>query len=149
MRRMAVVASVLSIMVLVVTIGSALALDCHGRLVVIGASPWEVKERCGEPTTIEDVTKHLAPRAYDPISQIPVDILVPVQQSIWMYNVGPTRFLYDLTFQEGKLIDMTTSDDGQTWPRLTRLVHSRRSVSNAMGMSFSRDMYLVSVTSKP
>jgi hypothetical protein len=36
---MVVVASVLSIMVLVVTIGSALALDCHGRVVVIGASP--------------------------------------------------------------------------------------------------------------
>jgi hypothetical protein len=75
---MAVVASVLSIMVLVGTIGSALALDCHSRLVVIGASPWEVKERCGEPTAIEDVMKYLPQRAYDPISQITVYILVPV-----------------------------------------------------------------------
>jgi hypothetical protein len=112
MRRMAVVASVLSIMVLVVTIGSALALDCHGRLVVIGASPWEVKERCGEPTAIEDVMKHLPQRAYDPISQTSVYILVPVQQSIWTYNFGSTRFLYYLTFQEGKLIDITTGDYG-------------------------------------
>jgi hypothetical protein len=75
MRRMAVVASALSIMVLVVTIGSALALDCHGRLVVIGASPWEVKERCGEPIAIEDVMKHLPQRAYIPISQASVYIL--------------------------------------------------------------------------
>ena len=149
MRCMVRVATEVAVVLLVVTIRIALALDGHGRLVVLGASPWEVKGRCGEPSAIDDVTKHLAPRAYDPISQIPVDILVPVQQSIWMYNVGPTRFLYDLTFQEGKLIDMTTSDDGQTWPRLTPLVHSRRSVSNAMGMSFSRDMYLLSVTSKP
>jgi hypothetical protein len=72
MRRMAVVASVLSIMVLAVTIGSALALDCHGRLVVIGASPWEVTERCGEPTAIEDMMKHLPQRAYDSISQTSV-----------------------------------------------------------------------------
>jgi Protein of unknown function (DUF2845) len=41
-----------------------------------------------------------------------VYILVPVQQSIWTYNFGWTRFLYDLTFQEGKLIDITTGNDG-------------------------------------
>ena len=68
MRGMVRVATAVVVM-LVVTIGSALALDCHGRLVVIGASPWEVKERCGEPTAIEDVMKHLASCAYDPISQ--------------------------------------------------------------------------------
>ena len=112
MRRMVVVASVLSIMVLVVTIGSALALDCHGRVVVIGASPWEVKERCGEPTTIDDMMKHLHQRTYDPISQASIDILGPVQQSIWTSNFGSTRFLYDLTFHEGKLIDITTGDYG-------------------------------------
>jgi hypothetical protein len=39
MRRIAVVASVLSIMVLAVTIGSALALDCHGRLVGAESPP--------------------------------------------------------------------------------------------------------------
>ena len=115
MRRIAVAASVVAVVMLVVTIGTALALDCHGRLVVIGASPWEVKERCGEPTTIEDVMKHLAQRAHDPISQTTMYILVPVQQSIWTYNFGSTRFLYDLTFQEGKLIDVTTGDDGHLW----------------------------------
>jgi hypothetical protein len=38
--------------------------------------------------------------------------LVPVQQSIWTYNFGSTRFLYYLTFQEGKLIDITMGDYG-------------------------------------
>jgi len=106
------VASVLQVMLLVATVGTALALDCHGRLVVIGASPWEVKERCGEPTAIEDVIKHQPQRAYDPASQTTVYILVPVQQHIWTYNFGSTRFLYYLTFQEGKLIDITTGDYG-------------------------------------
>jgi hypothetical protein len=52
MRRISVAAIVVAIVMLVVTIGNALALDWHGRLVVIGASPWEVKERCGEPTAL-------------------------------------------------------------------------------------------------
>jgi hypothetical protein len=112
MRRMVMVATMVAIVILVVTIGSVLALDCHGRLVVIGASPWEVKERCGEPTAIEDVMKNIPQRIYDPKSQTSVYILVPVQQSIWTYNFGSTRFLYYLTFQEGKLIDIMTGDYG-------------------------------------
>ncbi|HEX9871247.1 MAG TPA: DUF2845 domain-containing protein [Candidatus Tectomicrobia bacterium] len=112
MRRIVMAASVLLVMLLAATVGSALALDCHGRLVVIGASPWEVKERCGEPSAIDDVMKHLPQRAYDPTSQATVYILVPVQQSIWTYNFGSTRFLYYLTFQEGKLIDIATGDYG-------------------------------------
>jgi hypothetical protein len=111
MRRVVVLASVWSVMVLGVTMGSALALDCHGRLVVIGASPWEVQERCGEPSAIEDVMKPIPQRVYDP-SQGTVYILVPVQQSIWTYNFGSTRFIYYLTFQEGKLIDIATGDYG-------------------------------------
>jgi hypothetical protein len=39
MRRISGAAIVVVIVMLVVTIASALALDCHGRLVVIGASP--------------------------------------------------------------------------------------------------------------
>jgi hypothetical protein len=42
MRRIVVVASVSLVMVLGGTVGSTLAQDCHGRLIVIGASPWEV-----------------------------------------------------------------------------------------------------------
>jgi hypothetical protein len=48
MRRMVILASVL-VVILVVTIGTARTLDGHGRLVVIGASPWKVKERCESP----------------------------------------------------------------------------------------------------
>jgi hypothetical protein len=112
MKRLVRVATVVAVVTLIGTIGSALALDCHGRLVVIGASPWDVQERCGEPSAIDEVVKHIPQRAYDPTSQTPVYILVPVQQSIWTYNFGSTRFLYYLTFQGGKLIDITTGDYG-------------------------------------
>jgi Protein of unknown function (DUF2845) len=112
MRQLVRVVTAVAVMMLIVTIGSALALDCHGRLVAMGASPWEVKERCGEPAAIEDVMKHIAQRAYDPASPTTVDILVPVQQGLWANNFGPTPFVYYLTFHEGKLIDITTGDDG-------------------------------------
>jgi hypothetical protein len=112
MRRIVVVAIVSSVMVLGGSVGITLAQDCHGRLIVIGASPWEVRERCGEPAAIEDVIKYVPQRAYDSTSQTPVYIFVPVQQSIWTYNFGSTRLLYYLTFQEGKLIDIKTGGYG-------------------------------------
>jgi hypothetical protein len=56
--------------------------------------------------------EHIPQRAYDPLSQTSGYILVPVQQRIWTDNVGSMRLLYDLTFQEGKLIDITTGDYG-------------------------------------
>jgi hypothetical protein len=71
-----------------------------------------VKARRGEPSVIEDVMTHLAPHASDPIRQIPVYILVPVQLSIWTDNVGLTRFVYDVTFQEGNLVGITTGNHG-------------------------------------
>jgi hypothetical protein len=52
-----IVATVVAVVMLVVTIGNALVLDCHGRLTVLGASPWDVKERCGEPSATDGVTR--------------------------------------------------------------------------------------------
>jgi hypothetical protein len=110
-RRMVRVATA-AVVILVTTIGTARALDGHGPLVVIGASHWDVKERCGEPSAIDYVMKQFLQRAYDPISQTPAYSLVPVQQRIWTDNIGPTRLLEYLTCQEGKLIAITTGDDG-------------------------------------
>jgi hypothetical protein len=112
MIQIVVVVVVSLAMVLGGTVARTLAQDCHGRLIVIGASPWEVKERCGEPTAIEDVVKYIPQRILDPTSNAPGYILVPVQQSIWTYNFGSSRLLYYLTFQEGKLIDIKTGDYG-------------------------------------
>ena len=54
-------------------------------------------------------------RVHNPVEEVIARLqfdLVPVQQSIWTYNFGSTRFLYYLTFQEGKLIDITTGEYG-------------------------------------
>jgi uncharacterized protein DUF2845 len=104
MRRMVRVATEVAVVLLAVMIRTAIALDGHGRLVAIGASLWEVKDRCGEPPALDDVMEHLAPRAYDPIRQTPVYILIPVQQSIWTYHFGSLHFLTARTISSGYLM---------------------------------------------
>ncbi len=93
MSRLVVLATMVAVVILAGTIESELALDGHGRLVVIGASPWEVNERCGAPTAIDEVMTHLPPCADDPTSHATVDLPVPLQQSMWTDNVGSTRVL--------------------------------------------------------
>jgi hypothetical protein len=110
---MAVAAIVCSVVVVGATVGVAPALDCNGRLIDIGARSWQVKEICGAPADIQDNTKEFPELIYDPIRQLYVQTLVSVSQTVWTYNFGPTRFLYYLTFQEGKLIDIKTGDYGR------------------------------------
>jgi uncharacterized protein DUF2845 len=112
LRRLTLAAGVVSVIILGVNVGGARALDCHGRLVVIGASPWEVQDRCGEPAAVEEVTTYLPQSLYDRFQHRAVVALVPVQQSIWTYNFGSSRLVYYLTFQDGKLIDIKTGDYG-------------------------------------
>jgi hypothetical protein len=92
MRRIMRVATAVGVM-LVVTIESGRALDGHGRLVVVGASPQEVKERCGEPTVIEDVMKHLPQRAYDPLSQTTVVFVTFGEPAFSMVGVGTSTLV--------------------------------------------------------
>jgi hypothetical protein len=110
---MAVAAVVCAVVVVGMTAGGAWALDCDGRQIDLGANPWQVKELCGEPADIQHTTKELPQLVYDPTRQLYVQTLVAVSQSIWTYNFGPTCFLYMLTFQEGKLIDIKTGDYGR------------------------------------
>jgi hypothetical protein len=105
-----------AVMLLAVVIGGvvdkAFALDCNHRVISQGAPSWEVRELCGEPIDIQDTTILVTQRLYDPASRSHVQVTVPVTQSIWTYNFGPSRFIYFLTFQEGKLIDIKTGNYG-------------------------------------
>jgi hypothetical protein len=113
MRGIAVAAIVCAVVAVGAAVGNAQALECNGRIVNLGASPWQVKGLCGEPAAIQDATKELPQLVYDPLRQLYVQTLVPVSQSIWTYNFGSTRFLYYLTFQEGKLTDIKTGGYGR------------------------------------
>ena len=42
------------------------ALDCEGRLVSIGASPWDVQTICGDPVQVSDTIEVVLKPVYNP-----------------------------------------------------------------------------------
>lgn len=62
---------------------SAADMQCGDQIITVGASQVDVREKCGEPTSVE-----LGP-GYG------------TEQ--WIYNFGPTEFVYYLTFANGTL----------------------------------------------
>jgi Protein of unknown function (DUF2845) len=91
----------------------ASALQCGGRVVSVGDNPWEVKEVCGEPTHIEDSLEVIPQLVYDEFRHTYVHLPVYVNKSLWVYNFGPTRLMYLLTFREQKLVKIETGGYGR------------------------------------
>ena len=71
---------------------SATGMQCGSDFVSVGAGQFDVKQKCGEPTTIE------------PGSDIGTEQ--------WIYNFGPNEFVYYLTFQNGFLVQIETGGYG-------------------------------------
>ena len=89
---------------------TASALSCDGRLVEVGDSEAYVRSICGEPTqfmtrmetrgaTIPYVVRAGTPYAY----VYPYTQMVTVQVDVLVYDFGPTRFIDELTFENGVL----------------------------------------------
>ena len=75
-------------------VSGVLALDdvsdfsCNGEIVSIGDDKAAVEHRCGRPSTMEQSGR------------------------VWIYNFGPTEFLYYLTFANDRLERIQTGDRG-------------------------------------
>jgi hypothetical protein len=82
--------------------GDALALRCGGSLVSVGDVRLEVAAKCGEPS---EKTLYYEERKIGRSTRI-----VPVE--VWIYNFGPQRFVYFLTFEKGKLVETRTGGYG-------------------------------------
>ena len=48
------------------TTGIVRALECEGRLVSMGASPWDVQAICGAPIHLNDTIEIVLKPVYDP-----------------------------------------------------------------------------------
>jgi hypothetical protein len=92
--------------------GLAWALDCSGRLISLGHMPWEVQAICGDPAQIEDSFEVILKPVHDRAGHATDHIPIAVPKSVWIYNFGPTRFIYLLTFREGKLVKIETGGYG-------------------------------------
>jgi Protein of unknown function (DUF2845) len=107
--RIAVVA--LTVVVLGVA-GIVHALDCGGRLVGDGASPWDVQTICGDPVQMSDTIEVVLKPVYDPHGRVAGHVPVGVPKQVWTYNFGPSRLMYILTFLEGALVKIDTGGYG-------------------------------------
>lgn len=62
---------------------TAADMQCGDQVITVGASQFDVREKCGEPTSIELGSGYGTEQ--------------------WIYNFGPTEFVYYLTFANGEL----------------------------------------------
>jgi hypothetical protein len=92
--------------------GIARALDCEGRLVSIGDSPWAVHSICGEPAQVGDSLEVILKPVYHPNGHAAGHLPVEVPKSVWTYNFGTSRLIYVLTFLEDKLVKIETGGYG-------------------------------------
>ena len=91
---------------------TALALQCDGKVVSMGYHTWKVREVCGEPADIQDVQQLIPHRYYNPHQRIYVDTFIYINKSVWTYNFGSSRLIYILTFENNKLVNITTDGYG-------------------------------------
>jgi hypothetical protein len=94
------------------TAGLVRALDCQGRLVSMGASPWEVQDLCGAPTQLNDTVEIVLKPVYDPQGRVAGHLPIGVPKQVWTYNFGSSRLIYMLTFLEGALVRIDTGGYG-------------------------------------
>jgi hypothetical protein len=106
-RRIAVTAS-LALITSVVTYSTAVATTfdrfrCpNGHIISVNQKISEVAIKCDPPTL---VTKRTETRG-------PYDDLITVEVEEWVYNQGPSLFIYFLTFRNGRLTRIETGEYG-------------------------------------
>src|SRR5262245_28918543 len=96
----------------------AYALRCGNRLILVGASPAEVWDKCGEPEAQDQWVEYRAavqpypyaqpspyvqPYPYAPLQE---QVYLPVTIEEWVYNFGPQRFKQKFRFEDGRLVDI-------------------------------------------
>jgi hypothetical protein len=89
------------------------ALDCEGRLVSMGATPWEVQAICGDPVQVSDSVEIVLKPVYNPHGHVVGHLPVGVPKQVWTYNFGSSRLMYILTFIEGALVKIDTGGYGR------------------------------------
>jgi hypothetical protein len=114
MNRQRIMASVLW---LAMALGGALAppsaradaLRCGGRLVSEGDTPAAVRAKCGEPSEIARSARLGAPVIWRHGRPIRVgDDAIEVRIENWVYNLGPSRFMRRIRFEDDRVVSIET-----------------------------------------
>lgn len=110
MHRALVVAALLLSAPLIFA-STASAMRCGNRLVVVGDASARVRGLCGEPA---EITERVVERSRQVYVRGPngsligdrVSVSVVVQR--WVYDFGPQRFMRELVFEDGRLVQINT-----------------------------------------
>lgn len=118
-----------ALIMLAVHVDPGFAFRCKGRIISAGDKKFDVLQKCGEPTFKEtwienrisrDLYREIMPK-YEKGSRRelerrdyrePLFVEEYVVIDEWTYNLGPTRFIRYLTFENGKLVRIRTGEYG-------------------------------------
>lgn len=92
--------------------GIGQAMDCDGKVVSTGASPWDVQAICGDPAQVSETIEIVLKPVYDPRGSVAGHLPVGVPKQVWTYNFGSSRLMYLLTFLDGLLVKIDTGGYG-------------------------------------
>lgn len=83
--------------------GSGTALRCGHRLVEPGHRRYRVAGLCGAPNEVSRRTVYTTRRYYGFELGIEAEQVVPIEIEEWIYDLGPTRLIRTLLFENGLL----------------------------------------------
>lgn len=99
--------------VLCLVSGEAFALKCGNDLATEGDRKIEILQKCGEPTLIEEWVDEAVVYIQDS-SEERIKRVESTHFEEWTYNFGPNRFIYFLTFMDGRVTDIGHGPKGFT-----------------------------------
>ena len=90
-----------------------------GRLISMGDHMVEVRNKCGEPdsagqrvekrTRKEKVRRFMGSTSDEVVEEREIEVILDE----WVYDLGPRRFMQMVTFENGRVVFVTSGDKGK------------------------------------
>ena len=85
---------------------------CGNALVTRGDNVLRVQHECGDPTYASQFVVYGTRPVFNPLLNLYAEVTIPITVEEWTYNLGPTRFMQRLRFENGELIRIETLEYG-------------------------------------
>jgi hypothetical protein len=85
---------------------------CRNALITRGDNLLRVQHECGTPTYASQYVIYGFRPVFSGLPGVYADESVPITVEEWTYNLGPTRFMRKLRFENGELVSIETLEYG-------------------------------------
>jgi hypothetical protein len=118
------IAAIAAVICICGSAGADSSFRCGNKLVSLKDSRDEVIKVCGEPTSVDSwveeriLRDHRSYRNNDPrtdndsLYRDPLIVKIQVNVELWTYNLGSTRLIHNLRFENGIVQEITTGGKG-------------------------------------